>query len=263
MRPAPARAPETALLLGGSSPQPDRSARSGDAGIGGLRLPARLLLPPLLLLFLLPVPTGVASAPPAPPAGVASIVAGIIVRDDATVAAIDATRSIRLPRFRDGRWRLVVTKSRYRLDVMAGDRLLKAFPVALGSEPAGAKEREGDGRTPEGSYRLLPHHASPAFGRCFYVCYPNEADLERGLATRLVDGATARRNRARLARGERPEPSTGLGGLILLHATKNRSVPGLTRTNWTLGCIAMEGADLEELLALCRASDRPILEIRP
>lgn len=255
----PVRPPDPVPLLGSASPKPDRPA---SRRVSNLVAP-RLLLPLLFLLFLLPGPAGVASAPAEPPPAVASIVAGVILRDDATVATIDATHAIRLPRFRDGGWRLVVTKSRYRLDVMAGDRLLKSFPVALGNEPVGAKEREGDGRTPEGSYRLLPHHPSPAFGRCFYVGYPNEADLARGLATGLVDGATARRNRARLARGNRPEPSTGLGGLILLHAMKNRSVPGLTRTNWTLGCIAMEGPDLEELLAICRPSDRPILEIRP
>ena len=50
--------------------------------------------------------------------------------------------------------RVLVRKSERRLYLMRGNDVLRAYRVALGLNPAGAKERAGDFRTPEGSYRL-------------------------------------------------------------------------------------------------------------
>ncbi len=66
-----------------------------------------------------------------------------------------------------------------------------------------------------------------------------------------------------MQRGDKPPHQTPLGGLILIHGTKKRWIPGLTRTNWTDGCIAMENDDLQELLAAFDSHDRPIVRILP
>ena len=79
---------------------------------------------------------------------------------------------------------------------------------------------------------------------------------------RLIGETVQRRIRESLARGQYPPHDTVLGGLILLHGTK-QGVPGQTSTNWTNGCIAMDNDDLAELLALYTADDRPALVIRP
>lgn len=190
----------------------------------------------------------------------ARLVAGAILRDEETLRAIEATAGAKLPK--GAGLDLVVTKSRYRLDVTRGASLVKVFPVAFGGDPVGPKTRAGDGKTPEGRYRLVPHHPSPGFGPCFYVGYPNEEDTRRAQAEGRIDGAIARRIAAALRRG-RPPWDTPLGGLILLHGTKQRFIPALTETNWTTGCIAMENADVEELLAVFSSKDRPMLTIRP
>src|SRR5262249_26790355 len=96
-----------------------------------------------------------AAAGAAPRAPVGS---GEILRDEETLRAVAATRGVTLPK--DPGLELVVTKSRYRLDVKRGEALLKVFPVALGGRPEGPKTRTTDGRTPEGRYRLIPHHQS-------------------------------------------------------------------------------------------------------
>jgi murein L,D-transpeptidase YafK len=191
----------------------------------------------------------------------ARLVGGIIVRDEETLRDIEATRGVKLPK--DGRLELLVTKSRYRLDVRRGPEPVKVFPVALGGRPERPKTRTTDGRTPEGRYVLIPHHPSPGFGRCFYICYPNEDDARRGLAEGRIAEPMLRRLTASLRRGDRPPEDTPLGGLILLHGTKQRWMPALTETNWTTGCIAMENADVEELLAVFSPKDRPVLTIRP
>jgi murein L,D-transpeptidase YafK len=191
----------------------------------------------------------------------ARVVAGAILRDGETARAIQATATTRLPK--GAGLDLVVTKSRYRLDVRRGARLLKVFPVAFGRDPVGPKTRAGDGRTPEGRYTLVPHHASPGFGRCFYVGYPNQDDARRAREEGRIGRAVAGRIASALGRRERPPSDTPLGGLILLHGTKQRSLPALTAINWTDGCIAMENADVDELLAAFAPTDRPVLTIDP
>src|SRR5215212_4671218 len=50
--------------------------------------------------------------------------------------------------------RVLVKKAERRLYLMRGNDVLRAYRVALGLNPGGAKERAGDFRTPEGNYRL-------------------------------------------------------------------------------------------------------------
>lgn len=193
----------------------------------------------------------------------ARLVQGTILRDEMTRRQIRESKASPLRTRSDAKLRLEVIKSRYCLEVWSGRKHLKTYPVALGGSPRGAKEREGDQRTPEGTFLLIPHHPSPGFGRCFYVCYPGRLDARRGLTAGLIDRAMARRIQQALARGQLPPYKTPLGGLILIHGTRDRSRAGLTRSNWTAGCIAMENDDLIELLATFQPSDRPMVIIRP
>jgi L,D-transpeptidase catalytic domain len=50
--------------------------------------------------------------------------------------------------------RIVVRKSARRLLLMHDDRIVADYPIRLGLNPVGPKEREGDFRTPEGAYWL-------------------------------------------------------------------------------------------------------------
>jgi len=195
-----------------------------------------------------------------PPEG--SVVAGLIVRDAETAHDIETSAGAPLPSNADGPLRFEVTKSRYRLDVYRGDQLLKTYPVALGGSPQGPKQAQGDSRTPEGIYALIPHHESPGFGTCFYICYPNESDADRGVAESLIGDDRRAEIIEALGRGSIPPHDTPLGGLILLHGRRH-ALPGQTATNWTDGCIAMQNEHLRELLGAFRPDDRPTLLILP
>src|SRR5690606_4165113 len=48
--------------------------------------------------------------------------------------------------------RIVVDKSERRLTLYREGQPLKSYHASLGRSPVGPKEREGDGRTPEGEY---------------------------------------------------------------------------------------------------------------
>jgi murein L,D-transpeptidase YafK len=186
-------------------------------------------------------------------------VAGVIFRDSATLRDIARTGPIKLEKGRP--YMLVVTKSRYRLDVLEGDTLVKTYPIALGGSPSGPKVESRDRKTPEGNYTLLPHYPSPGYGECFYICYPSAADAERGLERGLI-GEADRNAIVAASQARKPPPAvTRMGGLILVHGTKKRGTPCLTWANWTVGCVALENRDLLELLSVYKNGDRPVLRI--
>ena len=132
---------------------------------------------------------------------------------------------------------VVVDKSDRELRLMSVDAtvgttvgdaaVLMRFPVAFGGDPVGHKQREGDGRTPEGRYTLDWRNPNSAFHRSIHVSYPNEAD--RAAAAR---------------RGEDP------GGMIMLHGQRNGLgwLSRLTqRFDWTEGCIALRNDDMDHV----------------
>lgn len=143
--------------------------------------------------------------------------------------------------------RIEVDKKNRKLMLYEGDALLKTYPIALGFEPVGHKKKSGDGKTPEGKYYIIKHN-SPAFGRCFYIAYPNADDAKAGLESKLINKKQHDRILKQLKKWDYPAYETGLGGQILLHGTKDRTKQNLTDTDWTHGCIAMENEHIVELL---------------
>ncbi len=122
--------------------------------------------------------------------------------------------------------RVVVRKGERRMYLLNGSEVLRSYRVALGLMPAGNKERSGDYRTPEGSYRLTRRNTHSDFFLAIQVSYPNEADMQR-----------ARRNRW--------DP----GGSIMVHGLPNalhHAPDYYANQDWTDGCIALSNADMVE-----------------
>ena len=133
--------------------------------------------------------------------------------------------------------RVVVRKGERRMYLMNGGEVLRSYRVALGLVPAGSKERSGDYRTPEGSYRLTRRNTHSDFFLAIQVSYPNADDLQR-----------ARRNR------------WNPGGSIMVHGLPNnlRHAPDYyANQDWTDGCIALSNADMVEFWLLTH-DDMPI-----
>jgi len=137
--------------------------------------------------------------------------------------------------------RVLVEKAERRLTLFNGEAVLKTYRVALGREPVGPKQREGDGRTPEGSYVIAGRKADSAFHRALRISYPNQGDLARARAA-----------------GQPP------GGDIMIHGLKN----GLgwlgrlhTTSDWTEGCVAVTNEEIEEIWEA--VPDGTAVEIRP
>jgi hypothetical protein len=137
--------------------------------------------------------------------------------------------------------RIVIEKGARRLRLLRGGNVIGEYPVKLGLNPYGHKQREGDFRTPEGTYHLSRRNPRSEFFLSVEVSYPNAQD----------------RARARQA-GAPP------GGLIMIHGQPNvpRKTPDYYASNdWTDGCIAVSNSDMVDIWL--RTTLGTTIEIRP
>jgi murein L,D-transpeptidase YafK len=129
--------------------------------------------------------------------------------------------------------RIVVDKSDRMLWLLHHDEVLRSFEVDLGRAPAGHKQFEGDGKTPEGWYTIDRRNPNSRFHLSLGISYPNEQD--RTFAA---------------SQGKSP------GGDIFIHGASN--FRGRNRGDWTEGCIAVRNREMEIIYAMVR-NGTPIL----
>ncbi len=111
------------------------------------------------------------------------------------------------------------------------------FEMSLGFTPEGHKQREGDGRTPEGRYHIYTKNPKSQFYVSLGISYPNAADAKAALDAGTIDTATYNRI---LKNPFWPPSNTGLGGLIFIHG-------GGVGSDWTWGCVALENEPMKYL----------------
>lgn len=207
-------------------------------------VPASIVAPPSAVPVVAPAPVATPAAidddaPPSCPARVDALAVGEHVGDRRLLGA-------RV---------LVVEKAARRLMLYRRGELALCERVALGFAPTGHKQRQGDGRTPEGWYRTSDKPWS-SFHNAIAIHYPNGADARAGLAA----GTISRRQHDAIVAADRagklPPQSTGLGGAVLIHG-------GGSSSDWTLGCVALEDEDLVDLRAALAGRMRADLLVLP
>lgn len=137
--------------------------------------------------------------------------------------------------------RIVIEKSKRSMVLMNGNTVLKTYKVALGASPVGAKEREGDHKTPEGSYLIDSKNAHSQFHLSLHISYPDVAAREH--ARKL---------------GVSP------GGDIMIHGLPDRYAflgAAHRKIDWTDGCIAVTNQEIEEIWKLVPIGTK--VEIKP
>jgi murein L,D-transpeptidase YafK len=136
--------------------------------------------------------------------------------------------------------RIVVEKTARRLTLYSDGKRVRVYKVALGFEPVGDKEKQGDGRTPEGTFYVCVRNECSNFYLSLGLSYPNTEDAERGLRDKLISAAQRKNIVNAIERKVRPPWDTALGGEIFIHG-------GGTASDWTWGCIALENENIKEL----------------
>ena len=135
--------------------------------------------------------------------------------------------------------RILVEKSARRMTVWQKDGPPRRYDIALGFAPDGDKTREGDGRTPEGVFRIDRLNRQSKYHLSLGLDYPQKRHRE-----------AARRA------GVSP------GGDIMIHGQPNEIAEGYkVKGDWTAGCIALTNPEIEEIFA--NAAIGTEVEIRP
>ncbi len=121
--------------------------------------------------------------------------------------------------------RVVIDKSDRSLSLIQDGRAVRVYPVGLGFAPQGDKARQGDGRTPEGTFHIDLRNDASQYHLSLRIDYPQPDDITRA-ASQGVDP----------------------GGEIFIHGQP----PGLglrerLAGDWTAGCIAVTNVSIQEI----------------
>ncbi len=123
--------------------------------------------------------------------------------------------------------KIVVYKSEHKLELRCDDRLIKTYSVALGKNPVGHKQRQGDNKTPEGIYKISGKNPNSRFHKSLKVSYPNEKDII-------------------CAKNNCVDP----GGDIMIHGL-HKTFAWIGKAHlardWTQGCIAVTNDEMDEI----------------
>jgi len=137
--------------------------------------------------------------------------------------------------------KVLIEKKERRLTLLSKGEVVKTYKIALGGNPIGPKERQGDNKTPEGTYIIDSRNKDSDYHLSLQISYPNEKDKKRA-----------------------KELGVSPGGNIMIHGIKNGLMWGgasLAEIDWTKGCIAVTDEEMEEIYKF--VPNGTIVEIRP
>ncbi|NNG04112.1 MAG: L,D-transpeptidase family protein, partial [Inquilinus sp.] len=83
---------------------------------------------------------------------------------------------------------ILVYKGERVMHLMQGNKVVRTFQVALGPQPQGHKQREGDGRTPEGGYLIDWRNPNSSFHLSLHISYPRHQDRRSAMEAGLDPG---------------------------------------------------------------------------
>jgi murein L,D-transpeptidase YafK len=135
--------------------------------------------------------------------------------------------------------RIIIEKSARRMRLLRNGQTIREYHIALGFTPAGDKLRQGDGRTPEGTFRIDRRNDVSRYHLSLGLDYPQPTD------------------RARAAMG-----GYDPGGDIMIHGQPN-ALPdsSMVRGDWTAGCIAVSNTEMREIWSVTQVGT--VVEIQP
>ena len=128
---------------------------------------------------------------------------------------------------------IIVSKKDYELKVFDDEGWYATYPIVFGSKDLSDKMREGDRRTPTGTFKIIIKKIHPKWGPELLLNYPTEESV--------------RRFAERKSKGLLPS-NARIGDGIAIHATR----PGEEWTvdnfyNWTDGCVSVKYTEMKDL----------------
>ena len=164
---------------------------------------------------------------------IASLIAGsgIIATNNYTDNISDKNRSKNSAPI--GTVYIVIDKSDYELSLYDEKGWYATYPVVFGNSSLADKKMEGDRNTPEGEFHINQKNVHSKWYRFMGLDYPTRESLEK---------FNRRKQRGEIPGWAKP------GGSIGIHGTWPGEDYVIDRyENWTLGCISMKRADVQDL----------------
>ena len=133
---------------------------------------------------------------------------------------------------------LHIEKTKYRLTLNYRSKPLKSYPVVFGGNPFDDKRREGDRCTPEGKFKIDAKYPHRLWNKFMLLSYPT---------------ADSRRKFNEAKRSGKIRANATIGGSVGIHGVPDGKDDWIeSRTNWTLGCISLKNADVDEIYSVMR-----------
>jgi murein L,D-transpeptidase YafK len=121
--------------------------------------------------------------------------------------------------------RIKIEKSTRRMRLYQDELVVREYTIALGFAPSGDKSIEGDGKTPEGVFKIDRRNPNSKFHLSLGIDYPRAEDCAQAETL-----------------GQSP------GGDIFIHGQPNRLAGlGTLPYDWTAGCISVSDGEIEEI----------------
>ncbi len=134
---------------------------------------------------------------------------------------------------------ILVEKHKRIMTVLHKDKAIKTYKIALGFSPEGHKVKEGDGKTPEGTYFIVGKNPQSKFHLSLKLSYPS-VEQQKSAKTKGVNP----------------------GGDIMIHGL----APHLEKKgkwhamrDWTLGCIAVTNDEIDEIFRIAEVGTKVVI----
>jgi murein L,D-transpeptidase YafK len=138
---------------------------------------------------------------------------------------------------------IYVYKGKRKLLVVQGDVLVRDYEIGLGNSPRGDKQRQGDGRTPEGKFSVCTKNHGSKYYKSVGLDYPTRKHAEQALFSGEISPDEYRIIVQALRARKLPPWTTSMGGAIFIHGGGNQA-------DWTEGCVALNNRDMDELFSM-------------
>ena len=130
---------------------------------------------------------------------------------------------------------IIVDKSDYELKVYDDEGWYATYPIVFGSRDLSDKMREGDKRTPTGSFKVVVKKIHPKWGPELLLDYPTPDSYQRFYE--------------RKQKGVIPKTAK-IGDGIAIHATRPEEEWTVDNFyNWTDGCVSVKYSEMKDLFS--------------
>jgi murein L,D-transpeptidase YafK len=128
---------------------------------------------------------------------------------------------------------IIISKKDYELQVFDEEGWYATYPIVFGSKDLGDKMREGDRRTPSGSFKIIIKKINKKWGAELLLDYPTQESY--------------RRFNERKAKGLVPK-NARIGNGIAIHSTRKEEEWTVDNFyNWTDGCVSVKYSEMQDL----------------